>query len=134
MGCRCFFITKPDYDRFICLSTQSAEKEFLVLIKRKILMQKNCYLLLNLVAERQQWYKMYCANENIRDNKKWNIFSKKTLKSLHVSRQHFGLHGNPTEVHAHEVNPVDYAMASIIKAGAKIDRKIKAQETGRSFS
>ena len=44
-----------------------------------------------------------------------------------------GIHGNPTEVHAHEVNPVDYAIASIIGAVAKIHRKIKAQETGTSF-
>ena len=51
---------------------------------------------------------------------------------------------NPILVHAHEMNPVDYAIASISVAGlheeeitisfAKmIHQKIKAQETGTTF-
>ena len=44
------------------VSRQSAEKEFLVLIKRKIVIQENCYLLSVLVVELQQLYGMYCTN------------------------------------------------------------------------
>ena len=33
------------------ISALSAEKEFIILIKRKILIQNNCYLLADLVAE-----------------------------------------------------------------------------------
>ena len=51
---------------------------------------------------------------------------------------------NSIVVHAHEVNPVDYAIASIIRAGLRneeitisfakmIPRKIKAQERGTTF-
>ena len=54
------------------------------------------------------------------------------------------INGNSSVVHAHEVNPVDYAIASIIGAELRdeeiaiyfakmIHRKIKAQETGTTF-
>lgn len=56
----------------------------------------------------------------------------------------FEIRGNPIEAHIHELNPVDYAIASIIEAGlrvvevsispAKIIRHImKAQQTGINF-
>ena len=90
------FCNKTYYDRFVYfyrkipkenlllnkeVSSQSAEKEFLVLTKRKILIQKNCCLLTDLVAELQQLYEMYCANENInfRDNQKNETFSPRKL-------------------------------------------------------
>ena len=44
----------------------------------------------DLVVELQQWYEMYCANENISDNKKTKYF---LLKSLYASRQHVELMG-----------------------------------------
>ena len=54
------------------------------------------------------------------------------------------IHGNPIVVHAHEVNTVNYAIASIIGAGLHgeeitisfgkmIHQKIKARETGTTF-
>ena len=67
------------YDRFVCfyrkitkennllnevVSSQSAEKEFLVLIKWKTLIEKNCDLLSDLVVEFQQLYEMYFKISN----------------------------------------------------------------------
>ena len=54
------------------------------------------------------------------------------------------IHGNPIVVHAHEVNTVNYAIASVIGAGLHdeeitisfgkmIHQKIKARETGTTF-
>ena len=48
------------------------------------------------------------------------------------------IHGNSIIVHAYEVNPVDYAIASIIVAGMRdeeiVQQKINAQvETGITF-
>ena len=68
------FLHKTGYDRFVYfyrkipkenpllnkeVSSQSAEKEFLVLINSKLLIQKNCYLLSDLVVELQQLMEMY---------------------------------------------------------------------------
>ena len=124
--------------------SQSAEKEFLILIKRKTVMQKNCYFLSDLVVELKHVYEMYCANENIRDSKKMKYFLQEIFKESICFKPARGIHGNPIVVHAHEVNPVDYVISSIIGAGlpdeeitisfAKIiHRKIKAQETRASF-
>ena len=52
------------------------------------MMQKICYLLYDLVDELQRLYELYCANENITDNKKMKYFLQKSLKSLYTPRQH----------------------------------------------
>ena len=80
------------------------------------MIQKNCYLSSDPVAELQQLYEMYCANENIRDNKKMKYFLQGNFKESICFTLARGMHGNPIVVHAHEVNPVDYAIASIIGA------------------
>ena len=46
--------------------------------------------------------------------KKWNLLTK-FRDNLQFIPAH-GIHGNPIIVHSVEVNPVDYAMASIIGA------------------
>ena len=90
-----FFITKPaTIDLFIfiekyrkktlCLTKKYQaslqENEFLVLMKRKTVIQKKIYLLSDLVVELQQLYEMYCANENVRDNKKMKYFLEENFK------------------------------------------------------
>ena len=121
------------------VSSQSARKEFLVLIRRKILVQKNCYLLSDLVEELQQLYEMYCTTKSIRDNK-----NKKNVKEFICFKPAGGINGNPTVVRTHEMNPVDCGIASIIRAGLHdeeitvsftkmIHHKMKAQQTGTSF-
>ena len=56
----------------------------------------------------------------------------------------YGIHGNPIIVHPVRVNPVDYAMASITRAGLRdkeitltfpkmINHKVKSQELSKSF-
>ena len=80
------------------------------------MIQKSCYLSSDPVAELQQLYKMYCANENIRDNKKMKYFLQGNFKESICFTLARGMHGNPIVVHAHEVNPVDYAIASVIGA------------------
>ena len=67
------------YDRFACcyrkitkennllnevVSSQLAEKEFLILIKWKTVIEKNCNLLSDLVAEFQQLRKIYFKISN----------------------------------------------------------------------
>ena len=87
---------------------------------------------------------MYWANENSRDKKNMKYFLQENFKMSICFTPACSIHENPIVVHAHGVNPVHYAIASIIGAGlcdeeitisfAKmIHRKIKAQETGTTF-
>ena len=50
------------------MSVLLAEKEFKILIKRKILIQKNCYLLTDLVDEMVNLYEIYCVEGKVDDN------------------------------------------------------------------
>ena len=52
------------------MSVLLAEKEFKILIKRKILIQKNCYLLTDFVEEMANLYEIYCVEEKADENKK----------------------------------------------------------------
>ena len=156
MGCRCFY-HKTCYDRFVYfyrkipkespllneeVSNQSTENEFFVLIS--FFSFSGFDLLSGLPVELRQLYEMYCTDENIRDNKKIKYFLQENFKESICFWPTRGIHGNPIMVHAHEVNPIDYAIASIIGAGLRdeeitislakmIHRKIKVQETGTSF-
>ena len=69
------------------ISVFSAQKEFKILLKRKIWYKKNCYLLTDLVVEMANLYEIYCVKRKVDDNKKkWNLFfnkSSKTIYSLH---------------------------------------------------
>ena len=50
-------------------------------------------------------------------------FLQENFKELICFTQACRIHGNPLVVHAHEVNPADYAIASIIGAGLR-DKEI----------
>ena len=56
------------------ISVLSAEKEFKILITRRILMQKNCYLLTDLVEKMANPYEIYCVEGKVYDNKKMKSF------------------------------------------------------------
>ena len=56
------------------MSVLFAEKEFKILIKRKILIQKNCYLLTDLVEEMANLYEIYCVEGKADDDKKMKSF------------------------------------------------------------
>ena len=57
------------------------------------------------------------------DNKKMKSFLLRNFQhNLQLTLAH-GIHGNPIIVHSVKVNPVDYAMASIIRAGLR-DKEI----------
>ena len=43
------------------ISVLSTEKEFKIFIKRKILIQKNCYLLTDVAEEMANLYEIYCG-------------------------------------------------------------------------
>ena len=156
-GLQMIFYHKTYYNRFVYyyrkipkenpllneeVPSQSAEKEFLILIKRKTDPEKLLFFIWP-----KCWTKtcMKCIApmKTSGTAKRWNTFSKKTLKSLYASRGTWNS-WEPIVVHAHEVNPVDYVISSIIGAGlpdeeitisfAKIiHRKIKPQETRTSF-
>ena len=98
------------------ISVLSAEKEFKILIKRKILIQKICYLLTDLVEEMANLYEIYCVEGKVGDNKKMKSFLLTNFRdNLQFAPAH-GIHENPIIVHSVEVSPVDYAMASITGA------------------
>ena len=49
--------------------------------------------------------------------KKWNVLTNFWDNLQFIPA--YGIHGNPIIVHSVEVNPVDYAMASIVGAGLR---------------
>ena len=118
----------------------TTEKEFKILIKRKILIQKNCYLLTDLVEEIANLYEIYCVEGKADDNEKMKSFLLTNFRdNLQFTPAH-GIHGNSVEV-----NPVDYTMASITGAGLRdkkitlafakmINHKPKSQELSKNFS
>ena len=100
------------------ISVLSAEKEFKILIKRKILIQKNCYLLTDLAEEMANLYEIYCVERKVDDNKKMKSFLLTNFRDNLQFTTARGIHGNPIIVHSVEVNPVDYAMTLIIGTGS----------------
>ena len=96
-------------------SILTAEREFITVLKRKIVLQKFCYLLKDLVGEMNSFYDFFdCGRES----------SAKSLKKLII--------------------PVDYALASIVGCGLRdseitlafaqmVHRKLKANETKQEF-
>ena len=126
------------------ISVLSAKREFKILIKRKILIQKNCYLLTDLVEEIANLYEIYCVEGKADDNKKTKSFLLTNFRdNLQFTPAH-GIHGNPIIVHSVEVNPVDYTMASITGAGLRdkeitlafakmINHKPKSQNSQKNF-
>ena len=62
------------------ISVLLAEKEFKILIKRKILIQKNCYLLTDLVEEMANLYEIYCVEGKADDNRKMKPFLLKNFR------------------------------------------------------
>ena len=126
------------------ISVLSAEKEFKILIKRKILIQKNCYLLTDLIEEMANLYEIYCVEGKVDNNKKMKSFLLTNFRDNLQFTPARGIHGNPIIVHSVEVNPVDYAMTLIIGAGLRdkeitpvfanmINHKLKSQELSKSF-
>ena len=88
---------------------------------------------------------MYCATKNIRDNKSIKYLLQETFTKSICFTSSGGIHENRTVFHAHQVNPVVYAIASTIRTGlgdeeitisfAKMmHRKMKAQQTRASLS
>ena len=78
------------------------------------------------------------------DNKKMKSFLFTSFQYNLQFTPAYGIHGNPIIVHSVRVNPVDYAMASITRAGLRdkeitltfpkmINHKVKSQELSKSF-
>ena len=97
------------------ISVLSAKKEFEILIKKKDF-----------------------------DKKVKSFFLTNFENKLQFTLLTHGIHGNPIIVHSVQVNPVDYAMASIIRAGIRdkeitlafakmINHKLRSQELSKSF-
>ena len=121
------------------ISVLSTEKEFKILINRKILIQKDCYLLANLVEEIANRYEIDCVEGKVDDNKKMKSFLLTNFQYYLQFKPAYGIHENPIIVPSVRVNPVDYAMTSITGAGLRdkditltfpkmINHKVKSQE------
>ena len=137
------FITKPaTIDLFIFI--EKLRKKTLCLTRKyqASLQKNNSWFWWK--GELKQLYELYCANENIRDNKKTKYFLQENFKEPLYHIPIYWIQGNPIAVHAHEINPVDHAIASIIGArlhdeeitisfAKMIHRKVKAQETWTTF-
>ena len=61
------------------ISALSAEKEFKILIKRKILTHKNSHLLADLLEEMANLYETYCVEGKLEDYKKMKSFLSKNF-------------------------------------------------------
>ena len=70
-----------------------------------------------LVVQLQQLYEMYCVNKSIKSNKKMKYFLQENFTELICFTLTFWIYGNPIVVHALEVNPVNYVIASISETG-----------------
>ena len=97
-------------------SSLSAEKEFKVLIERKILIQENCYLLIDLVEQMAKLYEIYSVKEKVGDKKKTKFF---LLTNFQDSLLFTPGHGIPIIAYSVEIKPIDYAMSSIIESWLK---------------
>ena len=126
------------------ISVLSTEKELKILVKRKILIQKDCYLLADLVEEIANRYEIDCVEGKVDDNKKMKSFLLTNFQYNLQFTPAYGIHGNPIIVPSIRVNPVDYAMTSITGAGLRdkditlsfpkmINHKVKSQELSKSF-
>ena len=126
------------------MSVLSTEKEFKILIKRKILIQKDCYLLADLVEEIANRYEIDCVEGKVDDNKKMKSFLLTNFQYNLQFKPAYGIHENPIIVPSVRVNPVDYAMTLITEAGLRdkditltfpkmINHKVKSQELSKSF-
>ena len=62
---------------------------------------------------------MYCPSEIIKDNKEMTYFLQENFKEPTRFTPSVRIHGNSIAVHAYEVNPADYAIASITGAGLR---------------
>ena len=126
------------------ISVLSAEKEFKILIKRKILIRKNCCLLTDLVEKMANVYEIYCVEGKVNDNKKMKSFLLTNFRDNSQFTPAHGIHGNPIIVHLFKINLVDYAMALIIGAGLRdkeitlaftkmISDKLMSEELSKNF-
>ena len=123
------------------ISVLSAEKEFKILIKRKILIPKS--LLTDLVEKMANLYEICCVEAKVDDNKKMKFFLLTNFRDNSQFTTAHGIHGNPIIAHLVEVNLVDYAMASIIGTGlrdkkvtlafVKMINKLKSEELSKNF-
>ena len=86
-----------------------------VLVKRKILRQKNCYLLTKHVKEIANLHEIYCVKGKVDDNKKIKSFLLKNFQENLRFTSSSRIHRNPIVVHSKEVWSVNFAMISIVR-------------------
>ena len=124
------------------ISVHSTEKELKILIKRKILIQKDCYLLADLVEEIANRYEIDCVEGKVDDNKKMKSFLLTNFQYNLQFTPAYGIHGNPIIVPSSvRVNPVDYALTGAglrdknitLTVPKMINYKVKSQELSKSF-
>ena len=89
-------------------------------------------------------YEIYCVEGKVDDNKKMKSFLLINFQDNFQFTPAQGIRGNPIIVHSVGVNPVEYAMASIIESGLRdteitlafakiINHKLKSQELSKNF-
>ena len=104
--------------------------------------KKSCFFLWDLLIEINDMYEKYGCEVKIARTKD----SKKLITETFPEEIRFtsasGFQGSPLVLHASDVNPTDYALASLVGAGLRgaeitvafaIHRKIKAPETKIKF-
>ena len=122
----------------------TAEKIFLGLLKAQVINQKYCFLLRDLLIEIDDMYYQYGCKVEINITKDLKKLIRETFPDKIRFTPALGLHGSPLILHAGDVSPTDYALASLLKAGLRdaeitvafariIHWKIKATETKMKF-
>ena len=119
------------------------ERKFFELLRCQVIYQKSCFLLKDLMLEINEMYEKYdCKARFTRTNSFSDLVTQK-FKEVKVTPA-LGLHGSPLVIHASDINPADYALASRIGAGLRdaditisfarmINRKIKASKEKMEF-
>ena len=126
------------------LEKATAEKRFSTLLKTQVINQKPSFLLQDLLIEINDMYEKYGCEVEITKAKDLKKLITETFPEEIRFTPTLGLHGSPLVLHAGDVNPTDYALASLVGTGLRdaeitvtfaqmINQKIKVRETKMEF-
>ena len=132
-SCYTFFTVHPtkNLQSDISLDTinsQCAEREFLDIIEKKVIVEKSCYFLTDLLEDMQNLYVYHGVPAHSRKtftSQIKDLISSKFKEKVEFKRAS-GIHGAGNILHSTDVNPLDYSLATIRGAGLRDDNITKA--------
>ena len=110
------------------INGQCAEREFLDLVEKKVIVEKSCSFLTDLLEDMQSLYVYHGVPA--RSPKTFTSQIKDLISSKFKEKVGFkrasGIHGAGNILHSTDVNPLDYSLATIRGAGLRDDDITKA--------